>query len=246
MRCSVSIAALVVASGPFVASPALGANLPAKARPMTPVSTTYSWDGSFIGIHGGWGGATFGGLFNDGDSTVFGSGLKSNGALFGLHAGYNWDRGVWVIGIEGDVSFMNWKQNSFSAGSSDFAVSKVNNLASIRARIGIPVTNDRRGLLYLTGGAAWANAEVTVYDAVVGDPTGTPQTLKFGSIGGVVGGGLEWIFSPQWRGRIEGLYYMFDTSKPITIAAANPGDHFKLEHIWSVRAGVSWYFSQPR
>jgi outer membrane immunogenic protein len=249
LRCSVSLAALALASGLSFTSPAVSADLPLKARPMPPVvPAAVSWHGSYLGGHAGWGGANHTGSFNDGDSTVYASGLNLQGALVGFQAGYNWDLGSWVFGIEGDVSFMRWRGTSFSAGSSDFATGKLDNLASIRARIGIPVTNDRRGLLYVTGGAAWVSSSATVYDGVVGEPDTTSVKVKFDRIGGVVGGGFEWALTPQWRARIEGLYYIFDDSKSVSLAAVpeSISDRFKLDDVWTVRGAVSWYFNQPR
>jgi opacity protein-like surface antigen len=143
---------------------------------------------------------------------------------------------------------MRWRGTSFSAGSSDFATGKLDNLASIRARIGIPVTNDRRGLLYVTGGAAWVNASATVYDGVVGEPDTTSVKVDFDRIGAVVGGGFEWAITPQWRARVEGLYYIFDDSKSVSLAAVPESafDRFKLDDVWTIRGGLSWYFNQPR
>jgi outer membrane immunogenic protein len=250
LRCSVSLAALAVAAGLSVASPAVGADLPLKARPMAPPQV-FSWSGAYLGAHGGWGGAKHSGVFNlsgDGDSAVFANNLKLSGALVGFQGGYNWDLGRWVFGIEGDISFMRWKGTSLSAGSSDFATGKLDNLASIRARIGIPVTSDRRGLLYVTGGVAWADASATVFNGSPDASDFAPRTVKFNNVGGVVGGGFEWAITPQWRARVEGLYYIFDDSRSVFISEVpeSVSDRYTLDHVWSIRGGLSWYFVPGR
>ena len=246
LRCSVSLAALALATGLAASCPASAADLPVKAvRPMVPAAI--SWQGFYLGGHGGWGGAKHSGSYGDFGELTSGDQLNLEGAFVGLQAGYNWDFGSWIFGVEGDVSFMRWRGNAFSPASSDFATGEINNLASIRARIGIPVSNDRSGFLYVTGGAAWVNANVTVYDGVAGGSTTISQKIDFDKIGGVIGGGFEWAATPQLRLRIEGLYYMFNKGEAVStlLDGTVPGDHFKLDNIWTVRGGVTWYFNTP-
>jgi opacity protein-like surface antigen len=243
----------MLASGLVATSPASAADLPLKAKPKVQVvPAAISWHGFYAGGHAGWGRAKHSGAFNafneDFDSAVFADNLKLSGALVGFQAGYNWDLGRWVFGIEGDVSFMRWRGTSFSAGSSDHATGKLNNLASIRARIGIPVTNDRRGLLYVTGGAAWVDASATVYNGIVGESGTESVKVNFDGIGAVVGGGFEWAITPQWRVRVEGLYYIFDDSKSVFLPGTpeSLADRFKLDNVWTIRGGLNWYFQPGR
>jgi len=248
LRCSVSLAALALASGLAVSSPVSAADLPVKAmRPMAPAVT--SWHGFYLGSHLGAGDAKTGGFVNfdptDSVDNIFPDVLNLGGVLGGIHGGYNWDFGTWVAGIEGDWSFMRWKGAAHPANSSESMLGEVNNLASIRARIGIPVDNDRRGLTYLTAGVGFADAKVTVFDAGRGAPGTNAEELKFNRVAPVIGGGFEWAATQQVRVRLEGLYYLFNQSRDLTLAEAAPGDHVKLENIWTVRAGATWYFNTP-
>jgi len=248
LRCSVSLAALALASGMALTSAASAADVPMKAgrqmAPMMPVA--YSWHGFYFGGHIGAGDAEHDGLYNadDGTSAVHGDEFNLNGVLAGLHGGYNWDFGGWVLGVEGDWSHMRWKGTVQSVDSSESMSAEINNLVSIRARIGIPVGSDRSVLPYVTGGGAWVDASATAYSAARTSSFADPQTVDFDGFGGVVGGGVEWAATNQFRVRLETLYYIFDDSQALTNSAANPGDFVKLDNIWTVRAGATWYFNR--
>jgi outer membrane immunogenic protein len=243
-KCSVSAAAVALALGLPSPTPAVAADMPVKARPA-PVAPVVSWGGFYLGGHVGWGRSKFSGAYGNigSDSTVLGDQLKLKGILGGVHAGYNWDAGNWVWGVEGDWSFMSWKRHVVAPASSEAMNGQVKNLASIRARLGIAVGPERRGLVYATGGAGFVNAKVTAIDPSVP----AQQTLKFNDIGGVVGGGFEYAATNQLRLRAETLYYIFNkNSDVITLEAAEPGDRIKLNNIWTARVGVSWYFNPGR
>jgi outer membrane immunogenic protein len=243
LKCSASMIAVAVAWGVPIPSPAAAADMPVKARPAPVVApAAVSWTGFYVGGHVGWGRARHSGSYEDPDSVVFAEALKLRGILGGIHAGYNWDAGNWVWGIEGDWSFMRWKRTALGI-SSDHMEGKINGLGSIRARLGIPLGAARSGLAYLTGGAGFIRSEVTVFGSV--QPTANFETLKFNRVGGVVGGGFEWAATNQLRLRAETLYYIFDHSKPIAVITEAPTDHVKLRDVWTARVGLSWYFSPP-
>jgi len=242
LKCSVSVLAVALAWGMPAATIAVAADMPVKARPVPPPAAV-SWAGFYLGGHVGYGRARHSGGFNVlSDEGFFPEDLKLKGALGGVHAGFNWDAGNWVFGIEGDWSFMRWKRTVLSESSENTLFGAVNNLASIRGRIGIPLGPERRGLLYVTGGGAYTNAKARAVE--VGNDS--IQNIKFDRIGGVVGGGLEFAATNQLRVRAETLYYIFNDSTAFTIANSNPGDAVKLRDIWTARVGVSWYFNNPR
>ena len=57
----------------------------------TPIA--YNWSGFYIGAHGGWG---------------FGDGAFEDGFVVGGQLGVNWQFNSFVLGVEGDGSFVDW------------------------------------------------------------------------------------------------------------------------------------------
>jgi outer membrane immunogenic protein len=191
----------------------LPARMPVKAAPV--VAAPFSWTGFYIGIHGG------GAWLDHKQTSTFDAGngicgvapgpadctIDKFGGAFGALAGYNFQSGRIVYGIEVDASWLSLK------GSKVFATAplivdpltihaKVNWLATVRGRLGITMSPT---LLYVTGGAAfggvksgWFDANLPVADAVSIDKT---------AFGWVVGGGIEHAFANNWFVRVEGLYH---------------------------------------
>src|SRR3954466_5694264 len=102
MRCLPLFVALAVAAG--FAQSASAADMPAKAAAIAPVAAP-SWTGFYLGISGGYGW----GRSEQTDISVFGpftSGQYSiDGVVLGATAGYNWQTGPLVLGVETDLSF---------------------------------------------------------------------------------------------------------------------------------------------
>jgi outer membrane immunogenic protein len=124
LRLLVSTSALALLS-----SMATAADLPIMSPPPAPMLSTtpiaYNWSGFYIGAHGGWG---------------FGDGAFDDGFVVGGQIGINWQWNNFVLGVEGDGSFVDF-------GS-------VDSVESIRGRAGIAFD---RFLAYGTGGAAFAD-----------------------------------------------------------------------------------------
>ncbi len=155
----VAVVALVAAS------PALAADLPLKVPP--PAVAAWGWSGFYIGGHGGYGwGHDAQTDLNDpfffGKVPGFGgfTGFDPKGALGGVHAGFNWQSGAIVGGLEGDLSFTDIKGSSFNAASArDHVFRQLGDatnsgafdmLGSGRGRLGYLVSPNV--LLYGTGG----------------------------------------------------------------------------------------------
>ena len=229
----------------------------AKAPAVAPSSQT--WAGFYLGAHGGygWKDNDFRRVLNSTGPAVI-DGIASRGALAGGHAGYNWQYGRVVAGLETDFSFGNIKGTSPSiienigGGSTQTTAlaDKFKYLATARARLGwLPVDNL---LLYATGGLAWERLDRTQISVQTGPgtlirtDTGTVPTDRFGA---VVGAGAEWMpFGPNWIGRVEYLHYDFGKFEAATsLATTVPGNVPYAERrgrqtIEVVRAGVSYKF----
>jgi outer membrane immunogenic protein len=176
------------------------------------------WTGVYAGLHagGGWG-------------RISGSNLEANltprGALGGGHAGYNFQTGSLVFGVEGDLSAANL-DGSRTDGLDRIDISS-SYLASLRARLGL---STGPALLYVTGGLAFTNWKLKATDGV------DVLTASGRDTGWVVGGGAEFMFTPNWSARLEGLHHRFNLDH------AGVFDASPRYRVNTLRAGLSYKF----
>lgn len=148
-----------------------------KAPPYVP-APIYNWTGFYLGGH-------IGGAFG-GPGNVLAPGFFNNndGAFMGGgQVGYDTQFSPnWVFGIEANYSFLD--TGSFFANRG---------LGSVTARLGYTWGP---ALLYVKGGYGWADSRFTNGFAGNG-----------GRDGYTVGGGLEYLFTQNWSGKVEYQYY---------------------------------------
>ena len=143
-----------------------------------------------------------------------------NGFIGGGQIGYNWQLTNWVLGFETDLqgASNNNDQDQITAMSSPHLATNFTGtgiitsskdlkwLGTVRGRLGFLAAPSF--LVYGTGGLAYGKVEATTTiseDISFGSPT-------FGSFsdtrtGWTVGGGVEWLFAPNWSVKAEYLYY---------------------------------------
>jgi outer membrane immunogenic protein len=175
----------------------LGAIVPAQAadlaaRPYTKApayeaAPIYNWTGFYIGGHVG---GAFGGRDNLFDPAFNGNG--SDGVFMGgVQVGYDTQFAPnWVFGLEANYSFLDTSSSFANRG-----------LGSVTGRLGYTWGP---ALLYVKGGYAWADTRNTG-----GFGGGTFSDTHIGRDGYTVGGGLEYLFTQNWSGKIEYQYYDF-------------------------------------
>ena len=262
-------------------SVASAADMAVKA-PVVPPAPIFTWTGFYIGADVGWAGSrqtatTVGTPAGFGAPAIVGAGIAGIGVLpmshglsddsvmGSIHAGYNWQAGAWVLGLEGDVSVIDRNASSSQPVLLSFAVPPQNAgpflvsahndwLATVRGRIGYAWD---KLMLYGTGGAAFTRTSYnTAYTSVGVAPAIGPLVANFSSdkVGFAVGGGAEWAVSPNWLLRAEYLYYRFDGAQSSMAVVAgscvaatgcafvtNTGD---LE-FHTARVGLSYKFGGP-
>ena len=208
----------------FVATSAYAADLPMKAP--IPVAV-YDWTGLYIGTNLGysWGrGSTDGtssgtrttsrGAVVTGTTQVAGvlSGRADvNGFIAGGQLGYNWQRGAWVFGLEGDIQWSNERQSGDVVCSLGVAVcptfTREYNLdwfGTARGRIGfLPA---ERILLYATGGLAYGGFSGSSLMGVVGTNALALGSWSSTKAGWTVGAGVEAALGSNWSVKFEYLY----------------------------------------
>ena len=196
----------VVASLAFMAfaAPASAADMPVKA-PMAPMAVPFSWTGFYIGVNGGYGwsrnvGAT---TFTNSVAQVFtttGTTFDGNGGFGGVQAGYNWQAGQIVYGLEADLQFASIKSD-IAGGVTGFAdvyngSRKLNYFGTVRGRLGYAFD---RALIYATGGFAYGGLS----QSIMSPNAGWNVSTNTGAAGYAVGGGLEYALSPPWSVKAE-------------------------------------------
>jgi outer membrane immunogenic protein len=142
---------------------------------------------------------------------------KPSGFAGGVQAGYNWQSGPWVFGVEGDLQ---------ATGADDtFAPWKFSNpwFGTVRGRAGYAFNNI---YLYGTGGLAFGELRAETF--------GLSETHT--NAGWTVGAGAEFGLVQNWTAKIEYLYVDLSNSN-FSITGVSNGYRFGL-----VRAGVNYHF----
>jgi len=237
------------------AGAALAADLPARTYTKAPMmSPVFSWTGFYVGGHvgAGWG-TTESNL--DVGRTLISNGIdpislalvlplaqtQMSGFLGGVQAGYNWQSGIMVFGIEGDFSGADIKGNApclliLNCGS------KVDWTADITGRLGATVGD--RGLLYVKGGAAWINRKFSIGNSVAvagGGGGGGPFAVVDGDggvfsaggaingsvtntrLGALLGAGMEYSVTSNWSVKLEYDYMDFGSQNVNVPVVASGG-----------------------
>jgi outer membrane immunogenic protein len=156
--------------------------------------------------------------------------------LGGVQAGFNVQNGVFVFGVEGDISASRLRARTTQDVVDPFLIqtltgtytTDVDWIASLRLRAGRAFD---RVLVYVTGGGAVAHGSVdssfTLTNPIGGITFPIPfqgtmsANDKFTRFGWTVGGGFEWAFNNAWSIGAEYRHSDFG-SKAVTLANTDP------------------------
>jgi len=238
----VAAAALTIAT----AVTAQAADLPTKKAPPAPVYVppAFSWTGFYVGVNAGgiWSsGSRSATLYAPGAdvflSSYFPGGIGSNNSGFigGGQAGYNFQSGAAVFGVETDFDgtslgkSTNYTSSPFGGigvpaallGDNLYVHAKasLNWLGTTRARIGFVATPDNRLMIYGTGGVAYGggSSNFSVYDRVANLYwSGNPSSTK---VGWTIGAGAEYAVTNNIT--IKGEYLYADLGSRNMTASGN-------------------------
>jgi opacity protein-like surface antigen len=219
---------------------ARAADLPAPMPVKAPVIALpgYDWSGFYVGAHMGyiWGRSR---VFDNGVLTE--SGAPTEGAVGGLLAGYNWQTGPLVLGLEGDFGWSNATGHgtTIPALPPPPALPSAPNTYRLRwdshiaAKAGYAAG---QWLFFATGGLAVAG--FSFQEGVV---PGTPQPNAIDAtyVGYSVGAGVEYAFTQNLLGRLQ---YIYDDFGGKSFAGTDGGSYRVNLTAQTARAALSWKF----
>jgi outer membrane immunogenic protein len=203
---------------------AQAADLPLrKSTPPFVNSTLFTWTGFYGGINAGY---KFGGdddVHTEGQAApnianIAGGArpgfvpLNRDGFIGGGQIGYNYQLGKFVVGLETDISYTDFRdtrsiltaQLGTGAPLNNTFSSRLNYLGTVRGRVGFA---DNRALYYVTGGFAYGETEQHI------DMFGPTGNLQFSGDrtrfkeGFAAGAGVEYAISNNVTVKGEYLYY---------------------------------------
>jgi outer membrane immunogenic protein len=191
------------------------------------------WAGFYLGINGGygWGDTSGDDSFTHPEGVSVGN-AKPKGGLFGGHAGYNWQYGKVVTGLEVDFDGADIKSTTTFDGGDDFQKIKFDELATARGRLGYAFLPDL--LAYGTAGVAWGHSTLT------GSDSGRIRESSANDFGWAAGAGLEYHLGHGFIARAEYLHY--DFAKSTYSNGFNGPPASASTAIDAVRGGLSYKF----
>jgi outer membrane immunogenic protein len=259
---------------------AQAADLPTRKEAPAPVFVPppFTWTGFYVGLNAG-------GIFSSGSrsATIFdpnagtdgafinnsfpgGLGSGQTGFIGGGQAGYNWQTGAFVLGVETDFQGTTLSKSfnqtgiPFSGPGVPFGLLgdnlTVNGKASLdwlgttRGRVGFVVTPDNRLMIYATGGVAYGggSSNFSVFDATTGSVfSGSPSSTR---VGWTAGAGVEYALTNNWTIRAEYLYADLGSTNFQTVGNAAAATFFpgvfasaKISYNASIaRAAINYKF----
>jgi outer membrane immunogenic protein len=227
-------------------SAANAADMPVKYR--APPPPVWTWTGFYVGAHvgGTWGtteaevnSISVPGLFALNGFTLPMTSQSSNGFIGGGQIGYNWQSGIVVFGIEGELSGTNAKGTApclvvFSCKSEQSW------MATAAGRLGLA---DGRDLYYVKGGAAWSH---NTYSANLNLIAGLNTEVSDNRLGWLVGAGIEHAFGGGLSAKLEYDFVDYgsqDYNFPLAVLGAPVNVGTKIsEYQHVVKVGVNYRF----
>ncbi len=183
-------------------------------------ASAYDWNGFYAGanIGYGWGEIEIAGAPDTNDI---------DGMLGGVQAGYNYDLGGFVLGVEGDIQLSDV---SFSQTVTGTTVDEtIQYFGTVRARAGVAFD---RFMPYVTGGLAFGGGKFEASGALVGDD-------EQNHFGWTIGAGLEYAVADNIS--VKGEYLYTDLGdETYDLGAAGTAD--VSARFSTVRAGVNFQF----
>jgi outer membrane immunogenic protein len=181
-----------------------------------------TWAGLYIGgsVGYGWGDSAV----DIGDTVID---TEPNGAIYGAHIGYNFQRGNVVFGVEAGLNGANLEDSLFGG----VIESELDWYATGVARLGLAYD---KALFYGFGGVAWGDVKTTFAPG----PTFTDEETHVGWTAGV---GVEYAITDRFSLRVE--YSHVDLGSENTFSEDGCGSACETDLSFdTVKVGASYRF----
>lgn len=195
---------------------------PYKAPPPAAmISPAYNWSGFYVGAMGGYGWGDNAGSGGFGGGTV----------------GYNWQfpGSQFVFGVEVDAAGASIKDSfteDLGGGVLGTTDSKIDAFGSVTGRAGFAMD---ALLLYAKGGFAWGNNKTTLSIPAIPLSASDSHTHT----GYTLGGGLEYLFTPNWSAKAEYMYTSLGSETYTFLGVPQASGNIDFH---TIKAGVNYHF----
>lgn len=200
-------AVLISGTAIMISVSARAADLPARVQPVAPVAyvPSFSWTGFYVGGELGWirtdpdystGAVLLGTPF------LISATTGKDGLSYGFLAGYNYQVGSVVLGVEGDFEGWTVGKIRYTSVTGDFLTAHSKWGGSVRGRLGYAAD---RALFYVAGGAAFVSSKTSI--PTTGITIGGDDTR----VGWTVGAGIDYAFTNNWFTGVEYRYSQFES-----------------------------------
>ncbi|MGD0397788.1 MAG: outer membrane protein [Syntrophobacteraceae bacterium] len=201
----------------------------------------FNWTGPYVGVHLGYG------VSEEATNQSWvpaapGLTLSPNpgGFVGGAQAGYNWQCGCFVYGIEADFSWSGMNGSSSvspypASGAGTFGTTheNINWFGTVRPRLGY--TCGPNVLIYATGGLAYGDASYS--GNAYGPVNGYPVSVSTTKVGWALGGGVEYAICKCWTVKAEYLYMDLgsESASQTSIPLITP---YTANYTWQTTANI--------
>jgi outer membrane immunogenic protein len=215
---------------------------------------SFNWTGPYVGLHvgNGWGNADT--SFSPRPNAVSFADLAPtslspdpSGPFGGIQAGYNYQSGCFVVGIEADFSWSGMSGSQtvspiirndgtpFAGGGVLSASEEIKWFGTLRPRFGYTVTPSL--LVYGTGGLAYGDVSYSANtDFRPLFATFYPASVSSTKVGWTVGGGFEYAVAKNWTIKTEYLYMDLGDQSAIANPSTPVSVPYKVGYNWETKA----------
>lgn len=193
---------------------------PAYKAPIA--APPYNWSGLYVG-------ANFGGGWTNGSLDVPGNNFYRGITEFigGFQAGYNFQVGHLLFGIEGDIDWASFNHPALPIPT----LGSVSHhwMSTVAGRVGL--VNDR-WLTFAKLGGGWVHSNATVN--LPGSPSWNGSSTNSGWL---IGGGIEYGFKAHWTVKLEYDYLALSDWNSATVPAVALSRDVQM-----IKAGINYKF----
>jgi opacity protein-like surface antigen len=213
---------ICIAAG-LLSGPALASDLPVKAPIYkAPIAAPlYNWGGFYVG-------ANFGGGWSNGSLNIPGNNLYGGLTEFvgGVQAGYNFQAGHFLFGVEGEFDGAGFGHPVFPAPTLAFVDQHW--IGTVAGRVGLV---DDRWLVFAKLGGGWVNSSATL------NLPGAAWNGTSTNTGWLAGAGIEYGFKSHWTVKLEYDYLGLSNWRSPTVPSVALNRDLQM-----VKAGINYKF----